>query len=117
MIWHLLSTNIHFARDSSCGTNNGFFPGLYDKLCVGGNVQIQGVDDILVMLTNIIRILTAVAGGIAVIALIVGGIFYVISGGEPAKIKRAKDIIIDSVIGLMLIITAYAIVTFIGNSF
>jgi len=105
------------ARGNSCGTNNGLLPGLYDGLCSGGNVQIDNAGDIFIVIANVVRILTALAGGLAVIMIIVGGIYYVTSGGDPKRITLARTILIDSVTGLLVIILAYAAVTFIAGSF
>src|SRR5207253_1994684 len=106
------------ARDSSCSTK--IFPGgpgLYDGLCSGGQTQIVGLNDILVIIGNVIRILVSLAGGVAVIMIIVGGIFYVISSGDPTRIKRAKEILFQAITGLIVIALAYAVVTFIADQF
>ena len=36
--------------------------------------------------------------------------------GDPARIKRGKDVVLYSVIGLILVVLAYAIVNFVMNS-
>jgi hypothetical protein len=59
---------------------------------------------------TIINLLLYVAGAIAVIVIIFGGIRYVISTGDAARIKSAKDTILYAVIGLIVAILAYAIV-------
>lgn len=49
------------------------------------------------------------AGAVAVIVIIVAGFFYVVSTGEPAKVKRAKDAILYALIGLAVILMAFII--------
>lgn len=114
MFWHHLFL---LARDSNCGTSKGFLPGLYDGLCSNGNVDITSLSDVGVVIGNVVRILIAAAGALAVIFIIVGGIFYVISAGDPARLKRAKDILTQAITGLVVISLAYAAITFITKQF
>lgn len=52
-------------------------------------------------------------GAIAVIMIIIGGIRYVLSGGDSTSITGAKNTIMYAVIGLVVAILAYAIVNFV----
>ncbi len=52
---------------------------------------------------------------LAIIALIIWWIFYIISFWEPEKTKKAKDIIIYSLVWVVLSISAYAIISIINN--
>ncbi len=61
---------------------------------------------------NIKNILNAVylwAGIIAVIVVVIAGFFYVFSRGEAQQVTRAKNAILGAVIGLIVIILAFAI--------
>jgi len=55
----------------------------------------------------------AVAGIVAVVAIIFGGIRYVGSNGDSSQITGAKNTILYAVIGLIVAILAYAIVNFV----
>lgn len=102
----------------SC-TNGGIAPGLYDNLCdaATGTVTFSSLSDIWIVIANVIRILVALGGALAVIFIIVGGLFYVVSSGDPGRIKRAKDILKESIIGLIITIVAYSAITFIAKQF
>lgn len=52
-------------------------------------------------------------GIVAVIVIVIGGIFYTISQGDPGKIKKAKDTILYAIIGLIVSLLSFAIVTFV----
>ena len=54
-----------------------------------------------------------IVGIIAVIMLIIGGIRYVISGGDSKKVTDAKNTILYAIIGLIIAFLAYAIVNFV----
>jgi len=53
-----------------------------------------------------------IIGIIAVIIIIVGGIRYIMSRGDPATLKKAKDTITYAIIGLIVAILAFPIVNF-----
>lgn len=56
------------------------------------------------------------AGIVAVLAIIIGGIRYVTSNGDASGVKSAKDTVLYAVIGLIVVIMAAAITSFIiGN--
>lgn len=65
---------------------------------------------------NIINVVIGVIGVIAVAVVIIGGIYYVISQGEAAKIAKAKNTILYGIVGLIVALLAYAIVNFILKS-
>ena len=54
-----------------------------------------------------------IVGIIAVIMLIIGGIRYVISGGDAKKVTDAKNTVLYAIIGLVIAVFAYAIVNFV----
>lgn len=58
-----------------------------------------------------------VAGIVAVIIIIVAGLSYTTSSGDAGKITRAKNMILYAVIGLVVIIAAYAITNFVFEAF
>jgi hypothetical protein len=112
-----------FKLGAACNTKTGFLPSLYDGItCTtdkqgGTQIEIQTFADILKVIANVARILIAMSGALAVIFIIVAGIWYITSAGDPGRIKRAKDIIINSIVGLIIIMTAYGVVTFIAKGF
>ena len=50
---------------------------------------------------------------VAVIMIILGGISYATSQGDPSKVKKGKDTILYGIIGLIVALLAYAIVNFV----
>jgi hypothetical protein len=103
---------------NACGTKTGVLPSLYDGInCPGNDVQVQSISDIWIIVANVIRILMAMAGGLAVIFIIVGGLYYVTSAGDPTRIKRAKEIITQAITGLVVVFASYGVVTFIASRF
>lgn len=57
-----------------------------------------------------------IVGIIAVVMLIIGGVKYVISGGDAKKVTDAKNTVLYAIIGLVIAVFAYAIVNFVISS-
>jgi len=74
--------------------------------------QLQGSNTIISLIVNII---SAVAGFVAVIIIIISGIQFISSGGDSKKISQAKDSIIYSLIGIIVIVLARTIIVFVLN--
>jgi len=75
------------------------------------------LSDAWLVVAAIIEMLLRIAGIGAVIMIIVGGVTYSTSMGDPEATTKAKNTIIYSVVGLIVAISAAIIVTFIASSF
>lgn len=108
---------------NACGTKTGVLPSLYDGLpCAADNAGnltpgVNSIQDVGIIIANIMRILIAISGSLAVILILIASIYYITSTGDPARVKKAKEILIQTVIGLGVIILSYAVVTFIAGEF
>ncbi len=104
----LLETTIPvFARQTACGTAD-----YYDPLICGygegsNEAALQG------KIRNILEVVYLWVGIIAVIVVVIGGIKYMTSQGEPERIKSAKSTIMYAIIGLIVTLAAFAITEFI----
>ena len=78
--------------------------------CARGNLTF---DPLTSQVRNIVNTLIFVAGIIAVIFIIVGGLRYILSQGDEKAVEGAKNTVLYSVIGLVVVILAYAIVNFV----
>jgi len=69
------------------------------------------------LITNALGIFYFVVGSLAVITIIIAGFYFVTGGGNPSTVTKAKNAILYSVIGLVVIIIAFAITNFITGNF
>ena len=53
-----------------------------------------------------------VVGALGVLFLLAGAVRYVMSNGDQAKVKQAKDTIVYAVIGIVVSLSAFTIVQF-----
>lgn len=99
------------ANGQACANVNGsgsYTTGLPRVSLSGGqgNVNVQAI----------LQIVFASIGAMAVIIIIIAGLKYVISNGDPQDTARAKDTIIYAAIGLAIALSAEIIVTFVLNN-
>jgi len=78
----------------------------------GGNVDVPVLTANQV-LQNSLNIVYFLAGVIAIIVIIIGGITYATAAGNSSSVTKAKNMILYSVVGLVVIIIAFAITNFV----
>lgn len=84
--------------------------------CSQGNEQASnlfGSGGIFETVTNILLFLV---GAISVIMLIIGGIRYVVSGGDQSAVTSAKNTILYAIVGIIVAFLAYAAVQFVTST-
>ena len=89
--------------------------------CPGGinatdATALAGENGVLNLLLGIANFITFIAGGIAVIAMVIGGIYYITANGDEEKASKGKSILINASIGLAVTIVAYTIVFLISSA-
>lgn len=72
-----------------------------------------GTSDLKETAFNIIRWALGLLGLVAVILLLYGGYVWMTAAGREERVKRAKRIIINALIGLVIILLSWAIVSFV----
>ncbi len=65
--------------------------------------------------TSVVSILIYLAGALAVIFLVVGGLQMVSSAGDPKRFAQGRESVIYAIVGLIIAMAALAIVNFIGG--
>ncbi len=104
-----------FARESTdTGSGNvnvgpcggGTIPNTFQSLCNGSKTS-----NIAGIIHNLIISAFVIAAILALAFLIWGGIKWIISGGDKAKVQAARDTIIAAVIGLILTLLSFFILS------
>lgn len=68
------------------------------------------------VIANIIRIILGFLGIVAVVIVLFGGFKWMTAGGNDDKVSEAKQLIIQGIIGMVIIFSAFAIASFVVNS-
>lgn len=66
-------------------------------------------------LPSVLKIVFASAALLSVIFVAVGGMKYTLSNGDPSGMAKAKDTILYALIGLVIAVSAFTIVSFVGG--
>jgi hypothetical protein len=86
---------------ASCAQANGTSSNLFAQ---GGVFQVAS------------NTLIFIVGAVAVIFLIIGGLRYVISNGDPKNVEAAKNTILYAIVGIVVAIISFALVQFVINA-
>jgi len=82
-----------------------------DKLSSTG---LGGQDaDLREVVGSIIKVALSFLGVVAIIIVLIGGFKYMTAGGSDDKVAEARKWIISGIIGVAIILAAYAITTFV----
>lgn len=68
------------------------------------------------MVINIIQWVAGMAGVVSAIFIVVGGVGYMTSAGDPGKLQKAKSTIIYALIGLAIVALAEVITAFVAST-
>ncbi len=73
----------------------------------------SSTSDIGAGLGNAIKLIMGIMGGLAIVFLLIGSIQMALSAGDTKRYTDARNTILYAVVGLVVAIGAYAIVTFV----
>lgn len=102
-----LITPATYAEDNICNNEH-----ISSDIKAASGCTDDSKDRIATVITNILNVVIGISGLIAVIFIIIGGVSYMTSAGDPNKIQTAKNTIKYAVIGLIVCALAFAIVNF-----
>ena len=69
------------------------------------------------IILRIINVLTLLIGTFTFITIMIGGFMMVTAGGDESKIDRAKGILVQSILGMIVAFLAYFITAFVQSFF
>lgn len=84
-----------------------------DKVAKDGGFIIDSTGSAEAMVANLINIVLSIIGVFFLILMIYGGGLWMTAMGDEQKVTKAKSLITAAVIGIIVIISAYAITYFV----
>ena len=75
-----------------------------------------GTSDLKTTVVNILNLVLGLLALIAVVMVIIGGFTWLTAGGNEEKVDKAKKIISAAVIGLIIVLLAWAVVIFVAKT-
>jgi hypothetical protein len=98
------------------------FDGNNSQIPISGSADFStatnGKEQFISLANTALNLVLLVVGVLAVFYLIYSGFLYITSGGNPDNVKKARAGIINSIVGIIIILAAFVIVRFavgIGN--
>jgi len=88
---------------------------IVDSVDVGDTIQL-GSQDPRTIAANVINVILGFLGIVAVIIILAGGFKWMTAGGNQDKVDEARKLITAGVIGLVIILAAFGIATFVINA-
>jgi predicted permease len=105
----LVATFFLLANSASAGALSQGVSSFGQQVYGGSSVPLQ------ILAAQIIRALLGFLGIIFVAMIIYAGFMYMTSQGKEDVIKKAKNTLVTSIIGLAIILMSYAIATYVTN--
>jgi len=85
--------------------------------CVGANCLTnplgEGYDSVNAIIGKAINSVMGIVGSLALLMFVYGGLTWMTSSGSQEKVKKGKDILVWSAVGLVVIFSAYGLTKFI----
>lgn len=75
-----------------------------------------GSQDVRITIARIINVFMGLLGIIAVVIILYGGFMWMTAAGNEERVDKARKMIVAGVIGLAIILSAYAIARFVVSS-
>ncbi len=115
-----LSVVVILAFAAASQTSAAFFDSSKDQACEGATISSGGGacdatagNKLNNVIRSMINILSVIVGIVAVVMIIVGGVKFITSSGDTAKVTSARNTILYAVIGLVIVAFAQIIVRFV----
>lgn len=72
--------------------------------------------DLPTTIASIIRVALGFLGIVAVVIILIGGFKWMTAGGNDDKVKSARKVMVSGIIGLVIVLSAFAIAQFVLSS-
>lgn len=112
-------STVAFAQSATTTTYNTLSASellLVDDTNSIGDVAGLGGADLRTTIAQIIRAALGFLGVVAVVIIIWGGFLWMVSGGADDKVKDARKLIVMGIVGLAIVLSAFAIAQFVISS-
>ena len=81
----------------------------------GGKAGLTGTTDLSTIVGKLIGVILGILGIVFVILVVYAGFLYLTAQGDETNVKKAKKMLTEAVIGLAIIVAAYAITSVVTN--
>ncbi|MBI5254565.1 hypothetical protein HY932_02180 [Candidatus Falkowbacteria bacterium] len=94
-------------------TGEGGAQAEFDTMTGGTGAGIQTTEKLPELIGKIISVILGLLGTVLLVLIIYAGWLWMSAGGEPKQVDKAKEYIKNAIMGLVLVLLAYAITDFV----
>jgi len=109
LVFFLLFFVLNINRVNAATTVNTFGKDMLDSMALTAGLSTRSIYAII---GTILKSILALFGLIAVSVIVYGGVLWTLSKGDPEKINKAKKLMVNAAIGMLIIASSYAIASF-----
>ncbi len=73
----------------------------------------RNVNDLIQLFINFGKMTLGIVGSAALVFFVYGGVMMILSMGNSERVKKGKDILVASIIGIVIAFSAYALINFV----
>lgn len=107
--------NLHTPIKLAQTSLGGFKPVGNNVINQGSNSNTQVLTNLELFISQLLGLLTVVASIFFIVNMMLAALNWVTAGGDSGKIQKARDAMIQNVIGLIIVVGSYAIIGLIGS--
>lgn len=78
--------------------------------------SLAGTKSLAELILRVLKYLLILSGMIAVVAMVIGGFWYITAGGNEEQAEKGQKAITNAIIGLVVVILAYAIINIVTET-
>jgi len=82
----------------------------------GETADVATIGSLVTVFSNVIQAVTALAGIVLFVMLVIGGYTFLFSGGDQKKLEKAKGTLTSAIIGLVILVCSYLILMLIQKA-
>jgi len=101
--------------DADFSDSNRFLQDVAEEGGAGFATPTEGENDLYYTVGRIINVALSLLGAILVILILYGGFKWMTAGGDPSKVEKAVAVLRNAVIGIVIVLAAFAISSFVLN--
>ena len=74
------------------------------------------LDDLVGIFPSVAEVYLKLAGSLALLAFVIGGVMMIISGGNKEKVQKGQQALLAGVVGLIIVFTGWLIIQFVYSA-
>jgi len=98
---------------AGAAVSNSLNGALTDVNTIGNSAGVNSSQTLPMIVGSVISVLLGVLGIVFVVLVVYAGFLYLTSNGEEKNVGKAKKLLTQAIIGLIIIVSAYAISSYV----